>query len=111
MLTSCAFHRLLDWLYGILSRTGLPVRQIARLQQANAMTENGSQRFMCHAGMSDGSKNLSSRRGLSRRWSIRRTRFAHLLHKAAPYKISSVRSAFARKLLAGRARRDAGNLV
>jgi hypothetical protein len=64
---SLAFRRLLDWQSEISRRTGLPVGRIARLQQGNPMPENGSQRFMRHAGMIDGSKDLSSRTGLSRR--------------------------------------------
>jgi ribbon-helix-helix protein len=58
---------LLDWLKDTSRRTGIPVGRLIRDQLENAKSEAGLQRFMRHAGTFSGPRDLSSRKGYSRR--------------------------------------------
>ncbi len=58
---------ILAWLRDISERTGVPVGRIVRDQLESAKSETGKQRFMQHAGTFSGPRNLSSRKGYSRR--------------------------------------------
>jgi hypothetical protein len=58
---------ILAWLRDVSERTGVPVGRIVRDQLESAKSETGKQRFMRHAGTFSGPRNLSSRKGYSRR--------------------------------------------
>ena len=58
---------LLDWLRDTSQRTGIPVGRLVREKLECAKSEAGEQRFMRHAGTFSGPKDLSSRKGYSRR--------------------------------------------
>lgn len=60
-------EELLDWLKDTSERTGIPVGRLIRDQLENAKSEAGQQRFMRHAGTFSGPRDLSSRKGYSRR--------------------------------------------
>jgi len=54
------------WLSETAKRTGLPASRVVRQQLERAGVEEGSQRFLCHAGRIRGPRDLSQRRGFSR---------------------------------------------
>jgi predicted transcriptional regulator len=54
------------WLSETARKTGLPASRIVRQQLERARAEEGSQRFLLHAGKIRGPKDLSQRRGFSR---------------------------------------------
>jgi Ribbon-helix-helix domain len=60
-------EELLEWLRDTSRRTGVPVGRLVRDQLENAKSNAGQQRFMRHAGTFSGPKDLSSRKGYSRR--------------------------------------------
>jgi predicted transcriptional regulator len=55
------------WLSETARKTGLPAGRIVRQQLERAKAEEGSQRFLRHAGKITGPKDLSGRGGFSRR--------------------------------------------
>ena len=66
-LEANSMPELLAWLKEVSRRTGLPVGRIIRQQLESAKSGKGNQRFLQHAGKINGSSDLSSRKGFSRR--------------------------------------------
>ena len=60
-------EELLEWLRDTSERTGVPVGRLVRDQLETAKSDAGNQRFMRHAGTFTGPKDLSARKGYSRR--------------------------------------------
>jgi hypothetical protein len=56
---------LATWLAETAEKTGLPAGRIVRQQLERARAEEGSQRFLRHAGKIRGPKTLSQRKGFS----------------------------------------------
>jgi predicted DNA-binding protein len=66
-LTIRLTEELLAWLKEMSRRTGLPVGRIIREELEAAKSEMGNQAFLRHAGRINGTPDLSSRKGFSRR--------------------------------------------
>ncbi len=60
-------EELLAWLKEKSQRRGLPVGRVIREQLEQAKSEKGNQSFLRHAGQINGSPDLSSRKGFSRK--------------------------------------------
>ncbi len=58
---------LLDWLKGISRRTGIPMGQLIREQLENAKANGAKQSFLSLGGAINGRRDLSQRKGFSRR--------------------------------------------
>jgi hypothetical protein len=58
---------MVDWLKESSRRTGVPVGRLIRQQLELAKAKQGKQNFMRHAGTMSGPRDLSSRKGYSRK--------------------------------------------
>jgi predicted DNA-binding protein len=58
---------LAEWLADVAKRTGVPVSRIVREQLEKAMQQAEAQPFLSLAGAIDGPRDLSSRKGFSRK--------------------------------------------
>ena len=67
ILTIRLGDELLDWLKGTSRRTGIPMGKLIREQLENARDKGTKQNFLRLGGAINGARDLSQRKGFSRR--------------------------------------------